>query len=158
VLLANPVTRSRVVMEKAGAMAGMTAVVGLSAFVGIVTGDLIAGLGMGYANMAAVCVHLTAFGVLMGAVALFAGALTGVSKVATAVGTGVTTLAYAAASFLPLSARFHGWAKASPFYYYSGSSPLQNGFAWGHIAVLAGASAAFVALSVWAFNRRDLRG
>jgi ABC-2 type transport system permease protein len=158
VLLANPVTRSRVVLEKAGAMTAMTAVVGLSAFIGVVTGDLIARLGMSYVDMAAVCVHLTAFGVLMGAIALFAGALTGVSRVATAVGTGVTTLAYAAASFLPLSVRFHGWAKASPFYYYSGSSPLQNGFAWGHIAVLAGASAVFVALSVWAFNRRDLRG
>jgi ABC-2 type transport system permease protein len=136
----------------------MTAVVGLFAFAGVALGNLMGRSGMSYANIAAACVQLTAFGVLMGAIALFAGALTGVSRVATALGVGVTTLAYAAASFLPLSVRFHDWAKASPFYYYFGNSPLEHGFAWGYVAGLAGASAVFIALSVWAFNRRDLKG
>ncbi len=158
VLLANPIPRSRVVLQKASAMTGMTVVVGLSAFLGVAAGNAIGRLGVGYVNIAAACTQLTAFGVLMGAIALFAGALTGISRVATAVGTGVTTLAYAAASFLPLSVRFHGWAKASPFYYYSGNTPLENGFAWGYVAGLLGVAAAFVALSVWAFQRRDLRG
>ncbi len=158
VLLANPIRRSKVVLQKASAMTSMTVLVGLFAFLGVAFGNVIGRLGVSYVNIAAACTQLTAFGLLMGAIALFAGALTGISRVATAVGTGVTTLAYAAASFLPLSVRFHGWAKASPFYYYSGNTPLENGFAWGYVAGLVGVAVAFVALSVWAFQRRDLRG
>lgn len=158
VLLANPVSRTTVVLQKAGAMIGMTVVVGFTAFLGVAAGNAMGRLHMSYSNIVAACLQLTAFGVLMGAIALFAGALTGISRVATAAGTGVTVLAYAAASFLPLSERFHEWAKASPFYYYYGNTPLENGFAWGYIAGLLGATVAFIALSVWAFKRRDLRG
>ncbi len=158
VLLANPIPRATVVLQKASAMASMTVVVGLMAFLGVAAGNAMGRLHMSYINIAAACVQLTVFGLLMGAVALFAGALTGISRVATATGTGLTTLAYAAASFLPLSPSLHSWAKASPFYYYYGNTPLENGFAWGYVALLAGLSALFVALSVWAFGRRDLRG
>jgi ABC-2 type transport system permease protein len=126
-------------------------------FLGVVAGDLMGGTDLVYSKVSAMCLHLAAFSILMGAVALFAGALTGVSRAAVATGTVVAIVSYAVASFLPLS-DWGGWAKASPFYYYSHNMPLDNGFAWGYVGALAAASAVFTALSVWAFQRRDLKG
>ncbi len=157
-LLANPVSRARVVLSKAGAMVIMVIAACAVTFVGVVCGDLMGGTDLVYSNVAAICTHLAAFSVLMGALALFAGALTGASRAAIATGTLVMTVAFGVANFLPLSETWGGWAKASPFYYYANHLPLDNGFAWGYIGVLAAASAVFVALSVWAFQRRDLKG
>ena len=53
-----------------------------------------------------------------------------------------------------------GWrvcARRSPWYYFDGSEPVYNGIAWGHLALLASASAALLVAAVVAFNRRDLR-
>jgi ABC-2 type transport system permease protein len=157
-LLANPVSRARVVLSKAGAMVIMVIAACAVTFVGVICGDLMGGTDLVYSNVAAICTHLAAFSVLMGALALFAGALTGASRAAIATGTLVMTVAFGVANFLPLSETWGGWAKASPFYYYANHLPLDNGFAWGYIGVLAAASAVFVALSVWAFQRRDLKG
>lgn len=157
-LLANPLSRARVVLGKAIAMALMVVGACGVTFLGVVAGDLLGGTDLVYSNVAAISIHLAAFSVLMGAVALFAGALTGVSRIAVATGTIVLTVSYAVASFLPLSETWGGWAKASPFYYYASHMPLDNGFAWGYLGVLAAASAVFVGLSVWAFQRRDLKG
>ena len=45
----------------------------------------------------------------------------------------------------------------SPFSYYLGSDPLNNGMAWGDAAILAGVTILLVALAYPAFQRRDLR-
>jgi len=157
-LLANPVTRPRVVWEKAAAM--IMAVISVSAmtFVGVVCGDLIANLDLSYVKVAAICVHMAAFGVFIGAVTLAVGAVVGVARAAIAAGWGVLTVSYVVATILPINPDLAGWARWSPFYYYSGHLPLENGFSWGFLGVLAGGSAALVALSAWAFEGRDLRG
>jgi ABC-2 type transport system permease protein len=51
-----------------------------------------------------------------------------------------------------------GLSAVSPFHYYLGSDPLINGVNWGDAAVLLVIFLVGVALSVVAFDRRDLRG
>ena len=70
--------------------------------------------------------------------------------------------AYAVLSFLingfaPLVDGLHWLKYLSAFYYYEGSDPIGNGVAVGHLAVLAGATAALVAFGALAIGRRDLR-
>ena len=60
-------------------------------------------------------------------------------------------------AFIPLSDSLAGYARWSPFYYYSGNDPLVNGMHWGHGALLAGLAAGLVALALFLFQRRDLR-
>ncbi len=64
------------------------------------------------------------------------------------------------AAILPVSQSLGGYAKLSPFYYYANlhQRPIIDGVAWDNLGVLAAIAAVFIAASVWAFRRRDLRG
>ena len=155
-LLANPIRRSTVVLQKTFAMVLAALVVGIATFAGVAGGSLVGGLGMSIGNIAATSLLLTLLGLAFGAVALALGAATGRVPVAIYGAVGLALVFFLLNAFLPLSDRLAGWAKVSPFYYYLGSDPLVNGMHWGHGALLAGLAVALIALSVVLFRRRDL--
>lgn len=156
-LLANPISRSRVVIEKMVAMVVLASVLGLMTFTGTVIGSVIAGLDMSVANIAAISLLATLLGLLFGSLALALSAATGQVKKAVFGTAGPALVFYLLDAFLPLNDNLVGYAKWSPFYYYGGSEPLVNGMAWGHGAMLAGLTVVLVVLSVVLFQRRDLR-
>jgi beta-exotoxin I transport system permease protein len=156
-LLANPIRRSRVVLEKTVAMTIAAVAIGFATFAGVVGGSWIGNLGMSVGNIAATALLLTLLGLLFGALALTIGAATGRVSPAIWGAVAVALATFVANGLLPFSQNLSGLAKLSPFYYYLSSDPLLNGMNWGHGALLAGLTAALVALSVWLFARRDLR-
>ena len=156
-LLANPIKRSRIVIEKAWAMVACSLMMGLAIFVGVWLGSLLGGLDMDVGNIAATCLLVTLFGLFIGALALALSAATGRARVATFGSIGAAVIFYLTASFLPLSEGTASYAKWSPYYYYLSSDPLLTGMNWGHGAILAGLTLGLVALSVALFQRRDLR-
>ncbi len=156
-LLANPVSRDRVVLEKAVAMAVHAAVVGFVMWLSTVLGSMLGGLGMSPMNVAAASLLVTLLGLVFGGVALAVSAATGHVRLAV-YGSSLLALGFFLSnSLLLLNDSIAGWARWSPFYYYLTSDPLVNGLRWGHAAVLAGLAGALVAVAVWAFRRRDLR-
>ncbi|MDH3729991.1 MAG: ABC transporter permease [Acidimicrobiia bacterium] len=156
-LLANPVSRATVVIEKTMAMVVLAVALGIATFAGVAIGSLLGGLGISTANIAAITFLVTLLGLVFGALALALSAGTGRVKVAIFGTVGVALACYVANGFLPLNDSLAGYAKWSPFYYYMSSEPLINGMHWGHAAVLAALFLALVALSVVLFQRRDLR-
>jgi ABC-2 type transport system permease protein len=156
-LLANPISRSRVVIEKMLAMVVLVIVLGVATFGGTAIGSLIGGLDMGMGNIAAISLLATLLGLTFGALALALGAATGLVKTAVVGSVGPALVFYLLNAFLPLNESLAGHARWSPFYYYSGNDPLINGMHWGHGALLAGLAAGFVVLAVVLFQRRDLR-
>jgi ABC-2 type transport system permease protein len=156
-LLANPVSRSKVVIEKALAMVVNAALVGFATFAGVVVGSWLGRLGMDIGNIAATSALATLLGLVFGGLALALSGGTGRTTIAVYVTSGVALAAYLLNSFLPLSAGLVGWAKWSPFYYLLRGDPLNRGMDWGSGALLAGLFVGLVALSVWLFRRRDLR-
>ncbi|MBW3604641.1 MAG: ABC transporter permease subunit [Actinobacteria bacterium] len=137
-LLGTPVSRTRVAVEKLLAMAVLVAIARALVFVGTIVGDALAGTDIVWSAIAAVAAHLALFGIAFGAIATAVGAAVGRYKLS-AVATGVlAALAWVTATFLPLSDRIADAAKASPWYYYASTAPIANGFAWGHLAALAG--------------------
>lgn len=156
-LLANPIKRSKVVIEKAWVMIVCAITVGFATFAGVVAGSLLGGLGMDVGNIAAICLLVTLLGLVFGALALALSAAMGRGKVAVFGSIGTATVFYLAASLLPLSESVAGYAKWSPYYYYLSSDPLLTGMDWGHGAILAGLTLGLVVLSVVLFQRRDLR-
>ena len=156
-LLANPVRRSTIVVQKTLTMILYAVIVGLGAFLGVAAGSLLGGLGMDMGNIAATCALATLLGLAFGALALALGAATGLTQIASYGAVGVAVVAFIINGFLPLNDSTAAWAKVSPFYYYLSSDPLINGMPWGHAAILAGLFLILVALSVWLFQRRDLR-
>ncbi|MBT3995810.1 MAG: ABC transporter permease subunit [Chloroflexi bacterium] len=156
-LLANPISRSRIVYEKMFAMVVLTLALGFVTFAGTAVGSLLGGLDMSYGNIAAISLLASLLGLTFGALALALSAATGRVKFAVFGSVGPALVFYLMDSFLPLNDSIAGYAKLSPFYYYSGSNPLANGMHWGHGGLLAGLTIGLVVLAAVLFERRDLR-
>jgi ABC-2 type transport system permease protein len=156
-LLANPIRRSSVVLEKALAMIVYAAAVGLSIFGGVAIANLISDLDMSYGGIAATSLLVTLLGLAFGALALALGAATGSTKIATYGAVVAAATSHLLNSFLPLSDNLAGWARATPHHYFLANDPLNNGMHWGHAALLAAVTAALIATAVSTFDHRDLR-
>lgn len=157
VLMVNPIKRSRVVMEKALALVGMSVLLGLATFFGTAAGSLIGGLDISMGNIAGAAAQATGLGVLVGAAALLGGAWSGVQRVATYTGIGVALGGWVLNSFLPVNERLAEWARVSPFYYYTENQPLANGISWTNFGVLMLVGVLLVGLASVLFERRDIR-
>ena len=157
-LLANPVQRSRVVIEKGLAIVGIALLLGVATFLGTAGGSLLGGLDMSYGNIAAASVQSVALGALFGMVALVGSAASGKPRVAIYTATGVALVTWVINSFFPLSESLADWVRISPFHYFQVNQPLINGISWGNVGILVAASAVLLLISVLLFQRRDVRG
>jgi len=156
-LLANPVPRYKVIIEKSLAMIICAVITGFATFTGVVAGALLGGLDMNIANIAATCLLVTLIGTVFGALALALDAAVGNGRVTVFGSIGIALVSYIASSFLPLSENLAGFARWSPYYYFLGGDPLVMGLNWGHAAILIGLTLGLIAISVVLFKQRDLR-
>lgn len=156
-LLAGPVSRTQVVVEKWIAMVVHAVVLGVLAFVGTALGSLMAGLDMSLGNITAISAQLVLLGLVFGGVALALGAGSGRTRVAIFGTAGIALAFFLLDALLPLSDALAGWARLSPFYFYAESDPLSTGMPWAHAGVLAALAGLLVSASIWLFRRRDLR-
>ncbi len=156
-LLANPVRRSRIVLEKSWAMTLYAFAVGFATFAGVALGSLLADLGMDIGNIAATCLLQTLLGLAFGTLALILSAGTGRTRIAAFVTIGAALVLHLVNGFAALNESMAEVAQWLPFYYYLGNDPLNNGLDWSHAAILAGLAVVLIALSVLLFERRDLR-
>ena len=156
-LSAQPVTRTRVLLAKAGGLAlsllGVTTVF----WAGLALADLTYGSELTAGRLAAATIHLLFLGLAFAAIALAVGAATGRPEIASAVAGGIAITAYLTNAMLPL-AGLDRWAELSPWYYALGSDPLRNGLDLAHLGVLAGLGALAIVVAVLTFRRRDLKG
>ena len=156
-LLANPISRTRVLAEKTLVMAAFVAIVGLATFAGIAGGSLLGGLGMSIPNIAATAVMLILLGLTFGGLALLLGAATGQVRIAVYGTTAVAATTYVIDAFASLNPDLADLGLLSPFYYYRSTEPLLNGLPWGHALVLLVTAAVLIAAAFPLLARRDLR-
>jgi beta-exotoxin I transport system permease protein len=155
-LLSTPLTRARVLGDKALAL--LATLVALSALVLVVIVVIgpVFGLSVPFADLAAACVMFLLIGVLFGSLALAVGAATGRRSWATAIAAGVAVAAYILNAVAP-SVSGLTWARPlSPFRWYFEPDPLLTGVHPANVLALLAASAIFVVVAFWAFDRRDL--
>jgi ABC-2 type transport system permease protein len=156
-LLANPISRTSVVIEKALAMLAAAGLLGALTFVGTALGSLLGRLGMSMINILATSVLVTLLALVFGALALALSAATGRVSIAAFGTAGVALAFYILNAFFPLNDGLAGYARWSPFYYYLTGDPLNNGMPWGDAGILAALGVGLVAVAVLLFRRRDLR-
>ncbi len=156
-LLANPIRRSTVVVEKTYTMTVYAVVVGFATWAGVWIGSLLGGLGISALDIAAATLLAVLVGLVFGALALLLSASTGRTKVALYGTIGITLVMFLVNSIAILNHTVDLVAAFTPFGHYLTNSPLTNGMDWGNAAVLTTAFLVLVALSVYMFNRRDLR-
>ncbi len=105
-------------------------------------------------NILAMCVNLLLLGYLFGAVAFFIGAASGRVGIAVGVSAGTAVVLQVVNAMAAINGGW--WGKLTPFYWYSGTDPLNNGLTIEGIVILALAALPIFAANYPAFNRRDL--
>ncbi|MFD2763574.1 ABC transporter permease subunit [Micromonospora eburnea] len=155
-LLAHPVSRTRLVLARFAALATGALLIAGTVWLAMLTIRSGARLqDVSVTQFAAQCAALALLVVAFGAIALTVGAVTGNRAVTLGVTAGVAVLSYALRTMAgPVGV--DGLRYLSPFYYYDGGEPLRYGFQWTHLAVLVGLTALLVAVATRAFDRRDL--
>lgn len=155
-LLAYPVSRTQVLLQRFAALSVAILLIGASVFAMLLALNNPSELALPVSHLAAMVLHLGLLGLSFGALALMTGALTGRRTLALAVASGIGVVTYFANTLAP---RVEGleWARRlSPFFYYSGGEPLRHGFQVGDAAILLLLTGALIGAGVAGFNRRDL--
>ncbi len=156
-LLANPISRSRIIGEKTFTMLLYGSIVGIATFGGVAVGSITGNLGIDIGNIAATSALATLVGLLFGALALAVGAGTGRKKMAMWVAIGAAVFMHILNSFGEINNNLVAVQKLSPYYYYLGSDPLNNGMDWSGATVLVVVTALLTGASFVLFQRRDIR-
>jgi ABC-2 type transport system permease protein len=107
-------------------------------------------------RVAAALVSVWLLSLVVGGVALVAGALTGSRVAAIGIGLVVSIVGFFVNALAPLSDVLEPLRPLSPHYHYIGYDPLSAGLDAGHALVLVVASLVLVAAAAVAFERRDL--
>jgi ABC-2 type transport system permease protein len=156
-LLANPVSRTRVLLEKFAALAGGVAGLMAALWVALVALGAVAGMHAPVVNSAAAVVHLGLLGVEFGALALLTGAVTGHLAASRAVPALLAVVSYLFNGFGQLVSWLRPLRPISPFYAYNGHDPLRSGPWTAGIVIVVLTTAVVVAAAAVAFGRRDVR-
>ena len=155
-LLANPVTRTRIVLERMAAMIVGTAALVSAMGVALVAVGRPAGLDLPVGRIAAAMLHLGLLGAVFGALAAAVGAATGKPTLAKAVPAVAAVLAYLVNGLAPLVGWLEPFHDLSPFAQYSGHTPLAHGVSVAAAVVSAGTVLVLTACAVATFRRRDV--
>lgn len=157
-LLANPLSRRRLVLDKLAALAAEVSTLALVLWLALLVGATAVGMNVSAVHLAAATAAAALLALAFGAVALFLGAASGRRGIAI----GVTAAGAVAAYLLNSLAELVGFLKpfrvASPFYHYAANDALRAGLAAEHVGVLVGLAVVAGAAALVAFERRDLVG
>lgn len=155
-LLAQPLSRTRLVAERALAMTAGVALLCALTFLATWAGARAVGMDIGVGPIASACVGLLLIGLVAGAIALAAGCATGHRSAGIAAGAAVMTAGYLLDSLGQVIGALEPWRPLSPFRWYDPAGRLTDGLGPGLLVLLVAAAALGVAGAA-AFARRDLR-
>jgi ABC-2 type transport system permease protein len=155
-LLANPISRRRLVGDKLAALLTEITLLALVLWLSLLVGVEAVGMDVSAAHLAAATASAALLAFAFGAIALLVGAGSGRRGVAIGVAAAGAVAAYLVNSLAVLVEGLEPVRKASPFYHYAASDPLRHGLAVGHMSFLGGVAATAVVLTLFLFERRDL--
>lgn len=156
-LLANPISRDRVVLHKFGAL-----VIG-TLLLALVTGASILVLGppfdldLGTGRVMAASLGAGLLALAFGTVGLAAGAVTGRRGLSIGIAAGLAVATFVLDGLAEIVDGLEPFEKLSPWFYFIESKPILNGLDAGDTVVLASISVVMVAVAIWGFRRRDVR-
>jgi ABC-2 type transport system permease protein len=156
-LLAQPVSRARVVVEKFAAVVVALAVLSVAFAAVLVVTTPLFDLDVGLANELAATLSAFLLGSLFGAVTLALGCATGHRALAAGLASALAVGAYLLNSLAGLVEGLRTFRPLSPFWWYAGNSPLTDGLSVLHVSLLVAVTACAAAAAVFTFGRRDVR-
>ena len=156
-LLANPISRGRIVVEGSLALVTLFVVAGV-VLIGVgLLAPWILDVSITGLSVEGFVTQLVVGTLFYGFLALGIGAWTGSSQAAIGISAGVLVVSFFGSGLLPLISGWEEAARLFPWYYISSGDPLRNGLDIGAVTIMVSASAFFVLLAWVGINRRDLR-
>ena len=155
-LLTNPVPRWRVVVDKFGVLIISMVLLGLLFWAGLAISMPGLGIDLSLLKLAEATFGAIALALVFASLAFMVGCVKGNKGMSLGITSGLAVLTY----FLNSLGGLVNWLKdyrfLSPFYHYMEPDTLANGISPMHILVLLVLVAVFFAVSIPAFNRRDI--
>ena len=157
-LLATPVTRRRLVLDKWLALTAGTGFLAAAMGVAIVAFGAVTDMGLSTVNVVASMLHLALLALVFGTLALLVGAATGRVALARGVPAAVAVVAYLVNGFGVSVSWLAPARKFSPFFQYVGHDPIRDGFSAVAVAVAATTVFVLLAAAVRLLRSRDVSG
>ncbi|GAB4482154.1 MAG: ABC transporter permease [Anaerolineae bacterium] len=155
-LLANPIPRWRVLLEKLAALVLFTLVVLVVSFLGYWAGAALADVAIEPARLWWGTFNLLPLTLFFGVLALMLTALRRGRGVAVGVSAGLAVITYFIEGLALVSDMPEWLTKLSPWHYYDGAQALVEGVDPANMALLTGAAVIMLAVALGGFQRRDL--
>ena len=157
-MLANPVSRERVVAERALGFVGLTATLGFVNLIAMFAFSPPFGLlkDISIAGLLAACGAATAIALMHGSIAFAIGAVTGKRGLGLAVAAGIGVAGYVINGIASASSSAGILRFFTPWHWYLGRNMLAQGIAWESLWAPLGITAVLIAVGCILFPRRDL--
>lgn len=155
-LLANPVSRRRVVVDKIGVMVVSMVILAIVFWAALVICVLAIDIDISLIKLAEATTNAMLVSLVFASLAFLLGCIKGNRGVSLGISCGLAVLTYLLNTLGSLVDWLKDYRFLSPFYHYTEPNTLKNGFDMVHILVLLGLVLIFLILSVPAFTRRDI--
>jgi ABC-2 type transport system permease protein len=156
-LLAYPLSRRSLVLQRFAAMVVTIGVLGFAFWLSLVVATSLAGMEVGAGVLGQALLLFTLLGLAVGSVTLAVGAATGRKAAGIAAGAGVGVAMYLLNTLGQINETLEPYRVLSLFRYTGGTTPLGRGLGAVDVAVLVGATLALLAVTLILFERRDIR-
>ena len=155
-ILASPISRGRVVLEKSLGIMIQLGIVSGFLWVGIAIGSLLFPFDVSLTNVLSATAMGWIFGTTVAYITMSIQSLTGRKGLALGVGSGCVGLSYVMMVISGLLNGLNSLKYTSLFNYYDGRSVLINGLNETSFAVMLGLSGLFLVVSLYGFYNRDI--
>ncbi|HET9015080.1 MAG TPA: ABC transporter permease subunit [Thermomicrobiaceae bacterium] len=155
-LLAQPVARRRLVLEKAAGLTVAIAIASLATLAGLLAGTVLIDVTVPLGRVALAVVNMLPLTLLFLGLSLWASAALASRGAAAMLVAGLTVVTYFFNLIGGAVERVEFLRKLSPFYWADASHVMLHGFDWLRTGGFLLLAAAFVALALWSFERRDI--
>lgn len=155
-LLANPISRTRLAGEKIVALALLVLLLAVVLWLALIAFGTAVDMGIDADRLGAASASAMLLALHFGAFAMLIGCLTGRRGLSMGLAAGAVALAYLVSTLASLVDWLEQYQKFSPYWHYIENDPLRNGLSGDNVAVLAGATIGMALLALLAFNRRDV--
>ncbi len=155
-LIAHPVTRTRVVAQKSAALALTTLGAGVVVFLAIIAIRGPIDLELSTGNLALASLNMALLGLVFGCLAVLLGSIVGRRGVAIGGAAGAAVVMFLANGLAPQVEALAWLENVSPFHWADGTAALRDGFDLAATLVLVAVPLILVTAAAFTFNRRDV--
>lgn len=155
-LLAQPLTRTRAVLEKLAALTVAMFLIVAAGYLGFLIAVPTVDIDISLVDLAIACATMLPITMFFLALSFWSGAVAPSRATAAAALIGVATVTYFIYTLSNGIGSVEWMRYASPFYYYGNGASLTHGVIWWHVGLLLGLGALFVLLTLRTFERRDV--